>query len=205
MGAPLTIAYVPFCGVVSPRYAPSLVRLGMDQTTAEQVSAKPIYRRQNVELAEGVDSLHLPLADTSKALVEAERAGTAQYWDFDTHPPAGGLRHHRKADRARVPERPSVDPQEPPCGHSGQGHQNSGEVPGGPDQHIDCATWSDRARDETPDRASFMLCLCISRQAYKGASPQPTMPPAMSAKINPQCIRSRPSATAETSTRSISS
>jgi hypothetical protein len=33
VGSRLMVAYVPFCGVVSRRYVPSLVDLGMDRTT----------------------------------------------------------------------------------------------------------------------------------------------------------------------------
>ena len=46
VGARLTIAYVPFCTVVSRRYVESLVRLGMDRKTAEAMSVDPIYRRR---------------------------------------------------------------------------------------------------------------------------------------------------------------
>ena len=90
VGARLTIAYVPFCAVVSRRYVESLVRLGMDRKTAEAMSVDPIYRRQNRILAEVCRSLKLPLADTTDDLVRADSNGTPQYWSFDTHPrPAG--------------------------------------------------------------------------------------------------------------------
>jgi hypothetical protein len=90
VGARLLIAYVPFCGVVSTHYVPSLVRLGMDPHTAETLAADPIYHRQNAELAEVCSRLHLPLADTTDDLIQAERSGVPQYWEYDTHPrPAG--------------------------------------------------------------------------------------------------------------------
>lgn len=88
--ARLIIAYVPFCGVVSAHYVHSLVRLGMDPETAQQLSLDPLYRRQNRELAEVCSRLRLPLADTTEDLIQAEHDGTRQYWEYDTHPrPAG--------------------------------------------------------------------------------------------------------------------
>jgi lysophospholipase L1-like esterase len=90
VGARLLIAYVPFCGVVSSHYAPSLVRLGMDPHTAGALAADPLYRRQNAELAGVCSRLHLPLADTTNDLIQSERTGVHQYWEYDTHPrPAG--------------------------------------------------------------------------------------------------------------------
>lgn len=90
VGSRLIVAYVPFCGVVSRRYAPSLVALGMDPTTAEALAVDPIYRRQNRIMGEVCPSLKLPLADATEDLVRAEKEGTPQYWRFDTHPrPAG--------------------------------------------------------------------------------------------------------------------
>ena len=73
VGSRLMVAYVPFCGVVSRRYVPSLVDLGMDRTTAEAT------------------------AD----LVQAEEAGVPQYWRYDTHPrPAGYATLARRIHRA---------------------------------------------------------------------------------------------------------
>jgi lysophospholipase L1-like esterase len=88
--ARLIVAYVPFNGVTSRRYAPSLAKLGMDRTVAEALSTDPRYRRQNVMLAEVCRELQLPLADATESLIRAEAAGTQLYWDFDGHPrPAG--------------------------------------------------------------------------------------------------------------------
>ena len=90
LGVNLVVAYVPFCGVTHPRYAESLVKLGMNRATAEALSRDPIYRRQNALLAELCPRLGLPLADTTEALIRAEAAEGPQYWSFDTHPrPAG--------------------------------------------------------------------------------------------------------------------
>jgi lysophospholipase L1-like esterase len=90
VGTRLTVAYVAFCGVVSPRYSPSLVKLGMDSRIADALVDDPIYRRQNRVLAEVCGHLNLPLADATDDLIAAEAAGTPQYWQFDTHPrPAG--------------------------------------------------------------------------------------------------------------------
>jgi len=90
VGSRLIIAYVPFCGVVSRRYASSLVELGMDRTTAEALAVDPIYRGQNRVVTEVCTSLELPLADATADLVQAEEAGVPQYWRYDTHPrPAG--------------------------------------------------------------------------------------------------------------------
>lgn len=88
--AHLLVAYVPFCGVTSGRYAPALVKTGMEPTLAEALPSDPIYRRQNELLASVCRVLHLPLADTTDALVAGEAARTPQYWTYDTHPrPAG--------------------------------------------------------------------------------------------------------------------
>lgn len=88
--ARLVVAYVPFCGVTSARYEPSLVKLGMAPSVAHGLATDPIYRRQNAMLAAVCRELNLPLADTTAALVHAEGAGTPQYWSYDTHPrPAG--------------------------------------------------------------------------------------------------------------------
>jgi lysophospholipase L1-like esterase len=90
VGAQLSIAYVPFCGVVSRGYAPFLTKFGMDRATAESLATDPVYRRVNRILADVCSSMKLPLADTTDDLVEAELAGERQYWEYDTHPrPAG--------------------------------------------------------------------------------------------------------------------
>jgi lysophospholipase L1-like esterase len=89
-GARLVIAYVPFCGVVSERYASPLVELGMKPETAEALSQDPIYRRQNRMLADLCSALKLPLADATEDLVREEARGVPQFWSYDTHPrPAG--------------------------------------------------------------------------------------------------------------------
>ena len=88
--ARLAIAYVPFCGVTSGRYASSLVKMGMEHSVAAALNSDPIYRRQNAVLASVCRDLSLPLADTTDALVRAEAEGNPQYWSVDTHPrPAG--------------------------------------------------------------------------------------------------------------------
>jgi len=88
--AHLVVAYVPFCGVTSRRYASPLVKLGMEQSVAEALDSDPIYRRQNEMLASLCRVLNLPLADTTAALIQAEARGIPQYWSIDTHPrPAG--------------------------------------------------------------------------------------------------------------------
>lgn len=88
--ANLLVAYVPFCGVVHPRYAAPLVEAGMSRSTAEALAVDPAYRRQNVVLAEVCPQLGLPLADVTEALAHAEAGGVPQYWNYDTHPrPAG--------------------------------------------------------------------------------------------------------------------
>jgi hypothetical protein len=90
VGSRLTVAYVPFCGVVSQRYVPFLVDLGMDRTTAEALAVDPIYRRQNRVITQACISLQLTFVDATPDLVRAEAAGKPQYWDYDTHPrPAG--------------------------------------------------------------------------------------------------------------------
>ena len=90
VGARMTVAYVPFSGVVSGRYATPQVRLGMDRATAEALSVDPMYRRPNRVLAEDCKLLKLPLADATDDLVAAEAAGNPQFWDLDSHPrPAG--------------------------------------------------------------------------------------------------------------------
>ncbi|MFO0910941.1 MAG: hypothetical protein U0794_21805, partial [Isosphaeraceae bacterium] len=88
--ATFTLAYIPFCGVVSPRYAAAQVKLGMPTSTAEALSTDPKYRNQQTFLAKLSSEVGVPLAETTEALRRAEEAGTPQYWDFDTHPrPAG--------------------------------------------------------------------------------------------------------------------
>jgi lysophospholipase L1-like esterase len=90
VGARLVIAYVPFCGVVSPVYAAPLVRLGMAPELARHLPLDPIYRRPNLLLARVCAQLNLPLADTTDDLAAADAAETRQYWEYDTHPrPAG--------------------------------------------------------------------------------------------------------------------
>jgi lysophospholipase L1-like esterase len=89
-GARMTVAYIPFCGVVSRRYVPAQVRLGMDRETAEALPVDPVYRRQNAILADVCGALKFPLADATDDLVAAEAAGVPQFWDLDAHPrPAG--------------------------------------------------------------------------------------------------------------------
>ncbi len=89
-GVRLIVAYVPFCGVVHPRYATSLIEVGMRPAIAHALSRDPIFRRQNRFLASLCANLQLPFADTTEDLVAAERDGVPQYWNFDTHPrPAG--------------------------------------------------------------------------------------------------------------------
>jgi len=101
VGSRLTVAYIPFCGVVSSRYVPSLIDLGMDRTTAEALAVDPIYRRQNRAMTAVCTSLKLPLADATADLVQAEAAGTPQYWRYDTHPrPAGYATIARRIHRA---------------------------------------------------------------------------------------------------------
>jgi hypothetical protein len=90
VGSRLTIAYVPFCGVVSPRYVSSLIELGMDPITVEALAVDPLYRRQNRVMSAVCTALELPLCDATADLVQAEEAGEPQYWRYDTHPrPAG--------------------------------------------------------------------------------------------------------------------
>jgi hypothetical protein len=119
VGARFSVAYVPFCGVVSRGYAASLVKFGMDTHTAESLATDPVYRRVNRVLAEVCSTLNLPLADTTDDLVEAELAGIRQYWEYDTHPrPAGYatiarrivndlLTRHRASPMSAI--RPGVD------------------------------------------------------------------------------------------------
>jgi lysophospholipase L1-like esterase len=90
VGARLMLAYVPFCGVVSGRYAPALVEMGMDRDVAESLSTDPKYRAQNRFLAELCRGMNLPLADATADLEAAEAAGSPQYWRYDTHPNADG-------------------------------------------------------------------------------------------------------------------
>ena len=100
-GASLIVAYVPFCGVVHPRYATSLIKVGMPPPVAAALSRDPIFRRQNRFLASLCAALNLPIADATDDLVEAERAGVPQYWSFDTHPrPAGYATIARRIHRA---------------------------------------------------------------------------------------------------------
>jgi lysophospholipase L1-like esterase len=90
VNARLVVGYVPFSGVTSRRYAPSLVKLGMDRAVAEALSTDPRYRRQNAMLTEVCRELQLPLADTTESMIRAEAESTQLYWDFDGHPrPAG--------------------------------------------------------------------------------------------------------------------
>jgi lysophospholipase L1-like esterase len=107
--AHLVVAYVPFCGVTSRRYASSLVRMGMEQSIAEALDSEPIYRRQNEVLASLCRDLNLHLADTTESLVQAEAEGTSQYWSFDTHPRPNGYstigRHIYHVWRHSVDER----------------------------------------------------------------------------------------------------
>jgi lysophospholipase L1-like esterase len=88
--AHLVVAYVPFCGVTSRRYASSLVKMGMEQSIAEALDSEPIYRRQNEILASLCGVLNLPLADATESLIQAEAGGTSQYWTYDTHPRPDG-------------------------------------------------------------------------------------------------------------------
>jgi lysophospholipase L1-like esterase len=88
--ARLLIAYVPFCGVVNARYAPSLVELGMAWDVALALATDPRYRGQNRLLAELCDEVRLPLADATADLEKAEAGGAPQYWRYDTHPNADG-------------------------------------------------------------------------------------------------------------------
>jgi lysophospholipase L1-like esterase len=88
--ANLLVAYVPFYGVTSPRYAPALKRLGMDSALADSLSAAPIFRRQAVVLGRVCAGLGVNFADTTEALILAEAAGEPQFWSYDSHPrPAG--------------------------------------------------------------------------------------------------------------------
>jgi hypothetical protein len=90
VGANLLVAFVPFCGVTPPRYVPALVALGVGPKTAERLAVDPVYRNQGAMLAGICPSLGLPLADTTDALIRAEREEGPQYWTYDTHPrPAG--------------------------------------------------------------------------------------------------------------------
>jgi lysophospholipase L1-like esterase len=90
LGIKLIIGYVPFCGVVSARYAKPLVELGMKPETAEALPRDAIYRRQNRMLADLCSALKLPLADATEDLVREEARAVPQYWGYDTHPrPAG--------------------------------------------------------------------------------------------------------------------
>jgi len=100
-GTHLVVAYVPFCGVVHPRYATSLIRLGMPAGSAQALSHDPVFRRQNAFLAKLSETLHLHLADTTEDLMRAESDGVPQYWNFDTHPrPAGYATIARRIHRA---------------------------------------------------------------------------------------------------------
>jgi len=85
-GTGLLVAYVPFSGVVHPRYAAPLIRLGMPADIALALYHDPIFRRQNALLAKLSATLHLHLADTTEDLMRAESDGVPQYWTFDTHP-----------------------------------------------------------------------------------------------------------------------
>ena len=97
----LVVAYVPFSGVVHPRYAAVLIRLGMTAETAHALSHDPVYRRQNALLATLSATLQIPLADATADLMRAESEGVPQYWDFDTHPrPAGYATIARRIHRA---------------------------------------------------------------------------------------------------------
>jgi lysophospholipase L1-like esterase len=90
VNARLIIAYVPASGVTSRRYAPAMVKLGMDPAVAESLSTDPRFRRQNEVLADVCRTLKLPLADTTDALRKVEADGTPLFWSYDTHPrPAG--------------------------------------------------------------------------------------------------------------------
>ena len=101
MGIRFHVAYVPFCGVVHPRYAMSLSQLGMQPATALALSRDPLYRRQNQHLADVCSALGLTLADATADLVQAEEAGVPQYWKYDTHPrPAGYATIARRIHRA---------------------------------------------------------------------------------------------------------
>jgi hypothetical protein len=84
--ARLVVAYVPFCGVTSGRYASALVKMGMERSVAEALDSAPIYRRQNEMLANLCRAQNLPFADSTEVLIEAEARGTPQYWSVDTHP-----------------------------------------------------------------------------------------------------------------------
>ncbi len=89
-GARLTLAYVPFCGVISCRYTHPLIEEGMDPATAEALATDAIYQRQNQLLSELCQKLELPLADATADVKQAEEEGMPQYWEYDTHPrPAG--------------------------------------------------------------------------------------------------------------------
>jgi lysophospholipase L1-like esterase len=89
-GIRFLVAYVPFCGVVHPRYAPALIELGMLPAVAESLSRDPAYQRQNRMLADLCAALKLPLADTTEDLMREEARGEPQFWSYDTHPrPAG--------------------------------------------------------------------------------------------------------------------
>jgi hypothetical protein len=88
--ANLLVAYVPFYGVTSPRYAPALKRLGMDSALADSLSAAPIFRRQAVVLGRVCAALGVNIVDATDALIRAEAAGVPQFWSYDSHPrPAG--------------------------------------------------------------------------------------------------------------------
>ncbi|HYU79097.1 MAG TPA: SGNH/GDSL hydrolase family protein [Vicinamibacterales bacterium] len=100
-GARLLVVYVPFAGVVHPRYASSLIKLGMPPPVAEALHQDPRYRGQNRILAEVCASLGLTFADTTDDLVRADEQGVPQYWAFDTHPrPAGYATIVRRIQRA---------------------------------------------------------------------------------------------------------
>ena len=100
-GTGLVVAYVPFSGVVHPRYAAPLIRLGMARGTAKALYHDPVYRRQNALLAHLAGTLPLHLADTTADLMRAESDGVPQYWNFDTHPrPAGYATIARRIRRA---------------------------------------------------------------------------------------------------------
>jgi hypothetical protein len=89
-GSRLVVAYVPFCGVVSARYALPLVELGMKPEIAEALSPDPMYHRQNRMLADLCAAMKLPLADATEDLMREEARGVPQFWSYDTHPrPAG--------------------------------------------------------------------------------------------------------------------
>ncbi len=112
-GARMMVAYTPFCGVVHPRYAQTLIDLGMDPDEAAALAVDPKYRNQNRVTADACRELDLPLADSTPDL-EAAEAVAPQYWAYDSHPNARGYatvaRRIHETWRATLANAPKPEP-----------------------------------------------------------------------------------------------